>query len=385
MHLNTNLLATITLIGITFCNGADLLAQSTDKATDAANQQQTASVEVVANKAIEYLKTTGQNPEDGSFSESPAITALVTTGMLKHGVAIDDPAVAKPLEYLKTFVQPDGGIYVPEGVYKNYETSLAIVCFAEANKDGRYDEIIKNAITFAKSTQWGGEGRQVESSDHRYGGLGYGKHERPDMSNTSMGIDALKAGGVAEDSPEMQRALKFLTRSQNLYSEDNPVTPAARDKGGFNYTPTESKAAEAEGSGGLRSYGSMTYAGLKSMLYAGVTKDDARVRAAVDWLAMNYDLQKNPGMGDEGLFYYYHVFAKALDALGRDEFIDDQGAVHNWRQELLDVLAERQADDGSFTNKGSDRWLESDANLVTGYVLLALDYCNQNEEGSGSK
>jgi squalene-hopene/tetraprenyl-beta-curcumene cyclase len=84
-------------------------------------------------------------------------------------------------------------------------------------------------------------------------------------------------------------------------------------------------------------------------------------------------------MGDNGLYYYYHTFAKALDAMGQDEFVDDQGNKHNWRAELVEELARRQADDGSWVNK-NERWLEGDANLATGYALLALSYCQPKKE-----
>ena len=60
----------------------------------------------------------------------------------------------------------------------------------------------------------------------------------------------------------------------------------------------------------------MTYAGLKSMIYAGVGADDPRVKAALKWIQQHYDLSSNPGMGQAGLYYYYHTFAKALDAAG---------------------------------------------------------------------
>ena len=60
----------------------------------------------------------------------------------------------------------------------------------------------------------------------------------------------------------------------------------------------------------------MTYAGLKSFLYAGLKKDDMRVKAAMDWIKRHYDLTENPGVGKQGLFYYYHVFAKALAVYG---------------------------------------------------------------------
>ena len=185
--------------------------------TFAQTADETATVDKVAAKAIKYLKTTGQNPEDGSYSSfaGPAVTALVTTAMLKHGESVDDPHIAKSLEYLSRvfdgkegFVQPDGGIYKSESVYKNYETSLAIVCLVEANKDGRYDTLIENAVRYTKGTQWA-EGRGIDESDDRYGGFGYGKHARSDLSNTSIAADALIAAGVDPDSPEMKRLLKL--------------------------------------------------------------------------------------------------------------------------------------------------------------------------------
>jgi squalene-hopene/tetraprenyl-beta-curcumene cyclase len=110
------------------------------------------------------------------------------------------------------------------------------------------------------------------------------------------------------------------------------------------------------------------------MIYAGVGPEDQRVKAAVTWIRKHYDLESNPGMGTSGLYYYYHTFAKALDAMGQDKIEDDAGVQHDWRAELIRELADRQQPDGSWINE-NDRWLEGDANLVTGYALLALSYC----------
>jgi squalene-hopene/tetraprenyl-beta-curcumene cyclase len=112
------------------------------------------------------------------------------------------------------------------------------------------------------------------------------------------------------------------------------------------------------------------------MIYAGLKKDDPRVKAATTWLRKNYTLNANPGLGDMGLYYYYHTMAKTLSALGEEEriFVDDQGNKHDWRAEMVRELAERQNEDGSWLNK-NNRWLEADANLVTGYALLVLSYC----------
>ena len=194
--------------------------------------------------------------------------------------------MAKSLKYLEGFVQPDGAVSLKNSMYRNYETSLALVCFAEANRDGRYDKIIKNAEKFLKENQWA-EAQGQDKSSPAYGGAGYGKHKRPDLSNTQFLVDALKAAGAGPDDEAMKKALIFVSRCQNLESEHNTLPhPAKNPDGGFYYTPAaggESLAGKTP-NGGLRSYGSMTYAGLKSMIYAGVGPDDPRVKAAVKWI-----------------------------------------------------------------------------------------------------
>jgi squalene-hopene/tetraprenyl-beta-curcumene cyclase len=295
---------------------------------------------------------------------------------MRSGVSPDDPTVAKALKYLAGFIQPDGGIYAPGSTHRNYETCLAVLCLKEANRDGRHDKLLKGADAFLKGLQWdSGEGK--DSSDPYFGGAGYGGSKRPDLSNTTFLVDALKATGNEANSEAIQRALVFISRCQNLETEHNTTPFAAKNPdGGFYYTPAAGGVSQAGATdeGGLRSYGSMTYAGLKSMIYAGVGPDDPRVKAAVEWLSKHYDLKQNPGMGGAGLYYYYHTFAKSLDALGRDTFTDSDGTQHNWRAELVDELARRQQADGSWINE-TPRWLEGDANLVTGYALLALSYC----------
>lgn len=335
--------------------------------------------EQMVTRAIGFLATKAQ-ANDGSYSAAagPGVTALVTTAILRHGRSPSDPVVAKSLKYLEGFVGEDGGIHAQDTFYKNYETCLAILCFTEANRNGKYDTLLKKADAFVKGTQWD-EGESKDPSDTFYGGAGYGKHKRPDLSNTTFLVDALKATGNDENNEAIQKALVFVSRCQNLESEHNTTPHAAKvNDGGFYYSPAGEGSSQAglTASGGLRSYASMTYAGLKSMIYAGVKEDDQRVQAAVKWLRKNYDLKSNPGMGDAGLYYYYHTFAKALSALGHDKFVDDQGVEHDWRAELVAELAARQKDDGSWSNANS-RWLEGDAALCTAYSLLALSYCKK--------
>jgi len=329
-------------------------------------------------RGVHYLLDKGA-ATDGSYSgqTSPAVTAICATALLRSGHSPDEPAIAKSLKYLESFVQGDGGVYKPGSAIQNYETSIAIMCFAEANKDGRYNDQIKAAENYVKSIQWGAS-ELIDQSDMKYGGAGYGRSKtRPDLSNTSFLLDALQAAGAESDDIAVQRALVFVSRCQNLESQYNTTELAKKNPdGGFFYTIAEGGTSMAgdTSDGGKRSYGSMTYAGLKSMIFCGLKQDDIRVKAAVDWIRKHYDLTSNPEMGQAGLYYGYHTLAKALDSLGGDTFKDAKGVEHPWKAELLNELAKRQQEDGSWVNS-EKRFQEGDPNLVTSYALLALSYC----------
>jgi squalene-hopene/tetraprenyl-beta-curcumene cyclase len=262
----------------------------------------------------------------------------------------------------------------------NYETAIAMVALAACNKDGRYDKEIKGCEAYVKGLQWDdGEGKG--KADPAYGGAGYGKKGRPDLSNTQFMIEALRTIGASENDPAIQKALVFVSRTQNLVGPENTTPFAgkntnAADEGGFYYTPAAGGESQAGGSpeGGLRSYGSMTYAGLKSMIFAGLTKDDYRVKAALKWLGRHYTFKENPGMGQAGVFYYFHTAAKSLDVLGVETFADADGKEHDWRSEISAEIIARQKPDGSWVNDNA-RWMEDNPDLVTSYALLALAYC----------
>ena len=133
---------------------------------------------------------------------------------------------------------------------------------------------------------------------------------------------------------------------------------------------------EVDGRKELRCYGSMTYAGFKSMLYAGLAHDDPRVQAALAWIGRFWTLDHNPNMPEkqshQGLYYYYHVFGRAMAAWGEPVVEDAQGRKHNWRQELVEKLAQLQRPDGSWLND-ADRWYEGAPALTTAYAMLALE------------
>ncbi len=343
----------------------------------------TKSLEAVLDKARDYLKM--HQKADGSFAPpqvgEPGIAALTAAALIRSGRSAADPTVAKALKYLETSIKPDGGVY-NRGL-ANYTTSLAVMAFHEANADRKYDSAIAAAAKFLRTLQYG-DGGDVDEKDAKFGGTGYdkkGARGGPDLSNTHFFLEALAASGASKADPAFQRALSFLSRSQNLPGEFNDLDYAKKagdeDKGGFVYNvaaANDPKSDKRSATGGLRSEGGMTYSGLKSFLYAGVSKDDPRVKAAIGWIRRHYTLKENPGLGQAGLYYYYHVFAKAMHALGEDPFVDAKGVKHDWREELFDTLKEKQKADGSWANDNK-AFAENLPELATAFAVLALSYC----------
>lgn len=332
----------------------------------------------MTDRAVAFLKA--RQEADGSWSpgrKEPGITALVVTGLLRSKrVTPGEPLVTKGLSYLEGYIDPAGGM--PKAAHANYSTAIALMAFKEANVGGRYDALIRGSQEFIKSKQWD-ESEGKNPADPFYGGAGYGGNSsRPDLSNTSFMMEALRESGLPADDPALRKALVFVSRCQNLKSEfnDQPWADEVND-GGFIYTAANggSSVAGPVDGGGLRSYASMTYAGLKSMIYAGLTADDPRVKAATEYLTKNYSVEENPGLGQRGIFYYYQAFAKTLALLGKPTITDAKQQTHDWRADLYGALAKRQDANGSWVNK-NDGFMEGDANLVTSYGLLALAYAS---------
>jgi squalene-hopene/tetraprenyl-beta-curcumene cyclase len=331
---------------------------------------------VLEDKAVGFLRPRQESDGSWSGTREPGITALVVTGLLRSKrVTPADPAIVKGLGFLEGYVDPKGGL--AKAPHSVYSTSVALMAFQEANKGGRYDSLIKGAQEFLKVNQTD-EGEGKTSADSTYGGSNYGGGAgRPDLSNTSFMMEALRDSGIPADDPALQKALVFVSRCQNLKSEFNDQPWAGKvNDGGFIYVA----AGRGEGGAGktakkpddsIPSNAGMTYAGLKSMIYAGLRKDDVRVKAALDYIKKHYTVDENPGQGQRGLYYYYHTFARALAALGQPTLVDSEGKEHDWKSDLIGALAKRQEPSGGWVNR-EDRFMEGDPNIVTSYGLLAL-------------
>ncbi len=313
-------------------------------------------------RALRWLRY--QQGEDGSWSGHPGITALVTLAYLRsprHYREGDGPFVDRAIAYLLAKQHADGAIYDRDN--PGYCTALAIQALAESGNPA-HAPAIRKAAAYLKSIQ-AREANGYPASHKYYGGIGYGGDERPDLSNLQYAVEALRAADVDPKDPVWARALRFLARCQNR-SESNDQ-PWAGDDGGFVYAPGESFA------GGTRSYGSMTFAGIKSLLFARVSKEDPRVVAAVDWARHHYSVEENPGLGQQGYYYYVDTFARALSLLGSPTLKTADGREHRWAEELSRRLRSLQHPEGWWSNPVG-RWWEGNKHLATAHACLALSY-----------
>jgi len=388
-------LAAISILFVAVCSSAAdapklSLPKAENKHIDAAHA---AKASELINGGIRYLLS--QREKDGGWSlgggaNKPAITAMVIKALLQHpDFDRSHPVVKKAFAVLLKYRQKDGGIYNPKEGMANYTTAVAVMAIVSAG-DPQLNSVRAAAVKFLAGQQIvaGSEspdGRIITKKHPFFGGVSYGKHGRPDLSNLGFNAEALKQAGLPADHPYWKNAVVFLTRTQNL-SETNPRPWAKKgaNRGGFVYAPAtkgdlnigESKAGAGAGGQGLRSYGSMTYTGFKSLLYAGVDKKDPRVQAAYNWIRAYWRLDSNPNMpkirSQQGLYYYYHAMAKALRAWGQPVITDNKGVKHNWRQELVDALAKRVKKDGRWENQAK-RWFERMPVLVTCYSVLSLE------------
>lgn len=333
--------------------------------------------------AYDYLLKT-QRP-DGSWEGHPAITSLVVYSFLltpQYNPGEQVPlAVDRGLKYIVSNVKPDGGIYDKE--LPNYVTAICLLALTESNRPA-YKDIVKNAKQFLIQFQ-ADEDEGYDQGHPYYGGIGYGGDARPDLSNTQFALEALKAAEdyerryarmlpstakqVEKEEVELglhwKKALVFLAKCQNVKSV-NPMSYAT-DDGGFIYETGTYKQERSH------SYGTMTYAGLKSLLYARVDKNDIRVRRAYDWIRQHYTLDENPGFSSASIYNYYYTFAKALDALGESAVTDDKGRKHAWREDFLKKMVSIQKAEGYWENTDG-QYRENVKTLSTAYASVGMKF-----------
>ena len=322
-----------------------------------------------------------------STADQPAVTALALTafkGDPAERYTKTEPAwLKRGYGFLLGCVRPDGGIHQSNLV--TYNTAISMTALGAAGK-AEYHPIIRSARRFLVGLQrdFGEQGKLDDVYD---GGIGYGsKYPHSDMGNTLVALEALYYSKqlAADKEPGPGRdlnwaaAIQFLQNCQNLpsYNKQPWASDDPKHRGGFIYYPSHSMAGAetnaATGRVALRSYGSISYAGMLSYIYAGLKNDDPRVTAVFDWLRANFTLEENPGMGPQGYYFYLHTMAKALAARGVETLELKDGRKVDWRRDLAMKLINLQQRDGSWANENG-RWWEKDPALVTSYAVLTLE------------
>ncbi|MBX3744398.1 MAG: terpene cyclase/mutase family protein [Verrucomicrobiae bacterium] len=351
-----------------------------------------------------------------STSEQPAVTAMVLTALNREPTGrflqSRPSELNQAYDFLLSSVRPDGSIY--RVGLANYNTALSLLALSTAN-DPNFLPVIRNARAYLAGTQvdFGEPGVLDTPFD---GGVGYGsKYQHSDMNNTLVAIEAMRwseaalprdvaSGQRLESDLNWEAVVHFLQNCQNR-KESNPaewVSDSKEDRGGFVYYPGHSMAGgvtnTVTGRVALRSYGSISYAGLLSFMYAKLERDDPRVTAVLEWLEGNYTLDENPGMGQQGLYYYLHLMTKALTAArvgtlrvsgeaGPDTTSGAAGGGGRavaWRDDVARRLLDLQRPDGSWVNE-NPRWWETDPVLVTAYMVLTLEMLHADLAGDGNQ
>lgn len=334
-------------------------------------------------KGNQYLLS--QQHADGYWGDPslPAFTAYALRCLIMDPAydskAAPSAGIEKGLKWLISQQKTDGGIY-GKGM-ATYCTASAIMGLYAADPQKYKEQIIKaRSFLINQQTDWGVKGADDTEFD---GGVGYGgTYAHSDLSNTTLALEALyHTRALANDTGEAKvqeldwgAALAFVSRCQNLQATNKGETVG--DDGSFVYFPGNSKAGEAvdskTGRIALRGYGSMSYSGLLSLVYSDLDASDPRVKAVVGWITDNYTLAENPGLGGQGLYYYYHAMAKSLVAANIMELKAKSGLAVDWRSELAAKVVNSQREDGSWINDSASRWMENDPILVTSYAIMTL-------------
>ncbi len=369
-------------------SGVAAAASSTNSSPEKAETKPAAASQSIK-KGMDWLVQ--QQKPDGSFSQAqfPGLTGLALWAMISSGDTAYAKNIDSAVDFLKTKVQKDGGIYsaVPGrsgGGLGTYNTAVCLTALAETQRED-LTEIILNARTFLA-------GSQISGDDETFGG-GFGyeqKTPRPyaDLMNTHFVMEAMRRSQSYEDKrPAGQKkadidwdaALAFAERLHN--GED-----AGDNAGGFAYSPADAKAGVEKVNGTknsekqgekvvMRSYGSITYAGLLALVYCDLDKTDPRVRSTVDWASRHWTLEENPGVGDQGLYFFYNVIGRSLTAAGIDNIPvhGDDSKTIPWGEEIVKKVTSLQHEDGSWVNKNGRFW-ENDPVLATSYSILALAF-----------
>lgn len=320
------------------------------RAANAAAGPTAAEVQAGMKMGVEYLWR--MQKDDGGWPEKAqqncGVSALVTLALLNCGENPDSPRMRKALNYLRRMPPQN-----------TYSVSLQAMAFCAAASKSKEDMAL-----IERNCRWLLE-KQLDNGGWSYP-TGAG-----DPSNSQFALLALHEGqrvGVRLDDDPRASDLAWehcFTSAESYWHR------IQNNDGSFPY------------SGDSR--GSMTCAGIASLIITGselgslearaagdqiaccgnVDEREDRVQAALNWLSANFSIESNPGAPGYHFYYLY-----ALERAGRmtgNRFIGN----HDWYREGADLLLKRQDKaDGLFpSNSGFET---NDHVINTSFALLFL-------------
>ncbi len=350
-----------------------------------------AQVQAAILKGVRFLQT--QQAESGAFSDARfpgmtglALSAFATTRSLPQADQASIRAVTqKAAAFILTKSQPDGGFYQPIPGRKgsglgNYNTCLCMVALHDLNPI-QFARPIQKARGYVASTQ-------LEAAGIHEGGFGYDKEAQrayTDLNNTFYAVDAMaRTASVEEARPAGEKHVDIDWEAAKAYLL-SLQSKEGTDKGGFWYNKIDPKAGFKKGPKAkqdqtakaspdkpkFRAYGSMSYAGLLSMLHAKMSPTDPRILSTLDYVTRFWTLEENPNMGVQGLYFYYNVLTRALSAAGKTTLATKPSPT-DWRESMAKKIIAIQRPNGSWYNDNNRFW-ESDPVLCTAYGILSLN------------
>jgi squalene-hopene/tetraprenyl-beta-curcumene cyclase len=335
---------------------------------------------------------------------SPSYTGLIVAslaGAPEKFRARYKESIGKGTAFLLNKANPDGAFGAgPTGsCLKTYTTAIALMALSSVERSERITNAIRGGWAYLKRNQL------KEGPDR--GGLGYkdiepklkdGKlepHETiANLSVTGFAAEGLQKSGLPQDDEFWKLVIEFARKCQNSSEVNKDAVFLAKlkeqglsvgDDGGLFYAPSADRKIHKAGTKiadreTIQSYGSMTYEGIKTYLYSGLPKDSPEVKAAIDWVKKNYTVEVHPGFAFDaakrhhlrGLYYYYLVMARALDAYGENPLETFDGVKHDWAAEIAGQLVKTVRESKMWVNDNPS-WYEGDPVMVTSYVLMTAD------------
>ncbi len=280
---------------------------------------------------------------DGGFGSEAGEGALATLALLTAGESAESPPLQRALKYLQDCRWASNR--------ETYTRSLLAMAFAAADPAKYRPEIFSNAERL--------EGAQARQGNWTYN-MGFGRGGGGDNSNTQyalLGLYAAHEAGFPVQPDTWRRARVYWEQNQG-------------SDGGWGYNP----------GGGGGSTGSMTCAGISSLIITGLKRVrgreqlvgdrvercgeegvDPSLQRGLDWMATHFDVHQNPMSGITWHYYYLYGLERVGRLSGRRFFGEN-----DWYREGAAFLVRNQT-----RLRGS--WIGNGGEVVTtSFSLLFL-------------